>query len=159
MRGEAGRATAAKHTAQIGAAWGEGNLSPGQRDRHPPCGGTSHKVRQHCWRCRLAPWSLRHDSISLFISITSFAGSGQGGSGSQHTYREFSASLAAPRSKEMPWGVPCPGTVGRAASAEPPHCTSPIPAVITLHLGARASGHFLPPLVSPAARNKHPLLF
>lgn len=65
-----GRATAVKHTAQIRAPWGEGNLLLGQRDCHPPCGGsTSHKVRQHCWSCRLAPWSLRDDSISLFISI------------------------------------------------------------------------------------------
>lgn len=135
MRGEVGRATATKHTTRITGPWGEGNLPPGQRDCHPPYDGTSHKVRQHCWSCRLAPWSLRDNSISLF-SITSSAGSSRGEEGSQRAYGEFSASLAAPRSKEVPWTVPCPGVAGRAASAVPLHCTSPIPAVITLHLGA-----------------------
>lgn len=96
-----GRATAVKHTAQIRAPSGEGTLLPGQRDCDSPCGGASHKVRQHCWSCRLAPCSLRDDSISLLISITSFAGSRQGEEGSQHAYGEFSASPAALRSKEV----------------------------------------------------------
>lgn len=109
-----------KHTAQIRALWGEGNLLPGQRDCHPPSGGTSHKVRQHCWSCRLPPWSPRDDSISFF-SITNSAGSGQRKEGI--AYREFPASPASPRRSVS--SAPCPGVVGRTALAVQVRCTSP----------------------------------
>lgn len=58
-----------------------------------------------------------------------------------------------------PWNIPCSGIVGRAALAALLHCTSPIPAVTILHLGAPTSGHFLSALVSSAAGNYYPLLF
>lgn len=109
MRGEVGSNTAAHHTAQIRAPWGEGNLPSEQRDCHPPCGGTSHKVRQHCWSCRLVPWSFRDDSTSVFISITSFAGSGQGEEGSHVLTESFQPALLPPGAKRCPGAFPALG--------------------------------------------------
>lgn len=96
--------------------------------------------------------------ISIF-SITSSAGSGQREENGQLAWRKFSASLANPKRKKVPWSIPCSGIEGRAALAVPLHCTSPIPAVTTLYLCAPTSGHFLPTLFSPPAGNKYALLF
>lgn len=149
MRGEVGRATAAQ------SSLGRGK-PPTRAKGLSPTPWWHQPQSQHCWSCRLAPWSLRGDSVFLF-SITSFAGSVWGGR-RQCLWRV----LSQPGCPQEHRGALEPSLLqghGWAASAVLPHCTSPIPAAITLHLGALTSGHFLPTLVYPTAGIKYRLLF